>query len=92
MLVQTSTTLWLDGSRTPVRMVTGGERWRVIDTPTPLGNGDFLGSDWVYLLTHPPRWWEGWRFTARSESGETLVFDVGRGEDEREWRVLRRFQ
>lgn len=90
MLAQTTAALWMEDGA-PARLVLDGERWRVIDMPTRLGNSDYLGSDWIYALTHPPRVWAGWRFTARSESGETRVFDVRRGEADAEWRVLRSY-
>lgn len=91
MLARTAVALWLEDG-IPARLVVDGMRWRVIDEPTRLGNGDYLGSDWIYAVTHPPKSWEGWRFTARSESGQTRVFDVRRGETETEWRVARSYE
>lgn len=59
----------------PVRLVRDGRIWQVIDQPTPLGNEAAIYSG---LITHPPTTWSGWRFTARAEDGELLVFDIRR--------------
>tara|TARA_R100000365_G_scaffold3528_1_gene11908 strand:- start:15126 stop:15398 length:273 start_codon:yes stop_codon:yes gene_type:complete len=58
----------------PVRMVWAGRRWRVIDRPTRLAEEpEFLPP----MVTHPPRWPRGWRFTARCATDrQVLVFDV----------------
>ena len=66
----------------PARLIRHGRTWRVIDEPTPLSNEAAIYSG---LITHPPAVWYGWRFTARSDDGEVLCFDVrecGDGWDE----------
>jgi len=65
----------------PAVLVREGEEWAVIDMPTPIGPRD----EAIAYVTHPPSAWSGWRFTARSEGGEVLSFDVrarGRSWDE----------
>lgn len=65
--------IWYEQGR-PTRLAWGDGDWRVVDTPTRIDATD----DAVYspFITHPPAPWPGWRFTARSESGATYVFDV----------------
>lgn len=56
-----------------------GRSWRVIDTPTRIGNESAVYSA---LITHPPVPWIGWRFMARADDdGEVLTFDVRRRGD-----------
>lgn len=59
----------------PVTLAWNERRWQVLDTPTRIGAlGDCIYSP---LVTHPPRPWAGWRFTARSDDGaDTYVFDL----------------
>jgi hypothetical protein len=91
MLAQTVVTVWLaDGI--PARLVADGVRWRVVDTPTRLSAEDLMAVTWHPAMTHPLKVWEGWRFSARNESGDSMVFDVRRGEDEPEWRVVRTYE
>lgn len=75
-------TLWLSND-IPARMVYGGERWRVTDTPTRLRH-----SVW----TAPPqdhRGLYGWRFQGTIDDGLSLVFDVYKAEDG--WHVHRSY-
>ena len=65
--------LWLSND-VPVRMVYGGQRWRVTDTPTRLRH-----SIWsVPLETHHGLY--GWRFQGTNDEGTSLVFDVYKAE------------
>lgn len=79
-------TVWLE-DELPARMVYKQERWRVIDTPTPL----MSEPDWLPpAITHAPMMRVGWRFTARSEeSGYAEVFDIQK--DDATWLVVHRF-
>jgi len=71
-------TLWLRDGR-PSRMVWGGRRWRVTDTPTLLFARDMY---YLGLLTHLPEHALGWRFQAHPEDGgPSCVFDVVGRED-----------
>ncbi len=49
------------------------QHWQVIDSPTEIGPGEAVYSP---LVTHPLHAWSGWRFIAKAEDGETLVFDI----------------
>lgn len=70
----------------PARLRWSSRAWDVIDTPTRLG----VSEDRAYseLITHPPRPWLGWRFTARADDGEVLLFDVKAGIDDC-WELIR---
>lgn len=61
-------------SGVPSVLVRGAQTWTVIDMPTPLGVPD--EARFSPLVTHPPATWVGWRFTARADDGDVLVFDV----------------
>lgn len=76
MLVTTEhpVTLWFVDD-IPVRMLYGGQRWRVTDTPTPLRD-----SIWSAPLDHYPVH-DGWRFQGTGEDRTSLVFDVFKFED-----------
>lgn len=57
----------------PAAMLWGGRRWRVIDTPTRLHEEpDYVPP----MVTQPPVWPQGWRFTASTAPGNSRVFDV----------------
>lgn len=76
--VEHEVTLWLVDD-IPARMFYAGRRWRVTDTPTRL-------RDSIWTATgRDGRGLYGWRFQATDEDGESLVFDVYRGEDD--WHV-----
>lgn len=84
--------VWTSETGTPTRLVWRARRFRVNDTPTPLvGPADW----WEPFAGHElspgrgPLAIAGWRFQARSEEGETHVFDVGH--DGEHWRLLRVF-
>lgn len=71
--LDTSTlTIWLVND-VPSRLVWRGTRWRIVDTPTPIGSDD--DAIWHPALTHPPAGWSGWRFAA-TDGHETRVLDV----------------
>jgi len=76
-------TLWfVDDS--PVRMVWGGVRWRVIGAPERLGGrARFLPP----LSLHPSAGYEGWRFRGAAEDGTSHLFEVLF--DEQGWSVER---
>ena len=65
--------LWLVDN-VPARMVWGGRRWRIIDTPTPIRSE----PSWLPpVVSHAPERLTGWRFAARpDEAGPSQVFDV----------------
>jgi hypothetical protein len=65
--------VWTHATGIPTRLVWGGRRYRVSDTPTR------LEFDWL-AVTHPPAGLpeQMWRFQGTPEDdGEALVFDVG---------------
>lgn len=76
--IEHTATLWLV-NEVPARMVYAGRRWRVTDWPTRLTT-----PVWALPL-HGPRHMFGWRFQATDDTGESLVFDVYRDEDD--WHV-----
>jgi len=80
--VEHELTLWMTDD-IPARMVYGGRRWRVTDTPTRLRDSIWSAS----LSEH--RGLYGWRFQATDEVGESFVFDVYKGEDD--WHVHRAY-
>lgn len=59
----------------PSRMFYAGCRWRVTDTPTRLRE-----SIWAAPLGAQSGLY-GWRFQATNDAGDSVVFDVYRGED-----------
>lgn len=75
-------TLWMI-DEIPSRMVFAGRRWRVSDTPTRLRHS--IGS----VSSAPPTGLYGWRFQGTADDGESLVFDVFKGEDG--WHVHRSY-
>lgn len=70
-------TVW-EQNGAPVRLVFRGERWRVVDIPTPLTREPDVIPDG---LTHPPTRHIGWRLRARSESGTAITVDLVRSGD-----------
>jgi len=76
-------TLWMVND-IPARMIYGGRRWKVTDTPTRLRE-----SVWTAPLDEPHGLY-GWRFQATNPDGESVVFDVYRGEDG--WHVHRAYE
>ena len=80
--VEHQLTLWM-ADDIPARMVYGGRRWRVTDTPTRLRDSIWSAS----LPGH--RGLYGWRFQATDEAGESFVFDVYKGEVD--WHVHRAY-
>lgn len=81
-VVDTEVTLWLVDN-VPVRMAWRGQRWRVIDTPTPI----LSEPPWLPpMVSHDPERLPGWRFVAKTEGSEpSRVFDVYASESG--WRV-----
>jgi hypothetical protein len=80
-----SVIVWTGKHGVPERFVWEGKRFRVSDTPTPL---DFE----IGLLTHMPSVPTGWRLQGTDESGDSLVFDIGRFADDRDWRILHTYR
>jgi hypothetical protein len=80
--IDTEVALWLVDN-VPARMVWQGQRWRVIDTPTPIiGEPGWLPP----MVTHPSGRLAGWRFVAKADdSAPSRVFDVYGSESG--WRV-----
>lgn len=76
-------TLWMVND-VPVRMVYAGRRWRITDAPTRLRE-----SVWSAPL-EPGRGLYGWRFQGTAPDGESVVFDVYRGEFD--WHVHRAYE
>lgn len=70
----------------PSRIVWNGTRYRVNDQPTRVEAVRW----WHPAITHPPVQKAGWRFQARSETGETRVFDVV--ETIEGWELLRSYE
>lgn len=71
-------TLWLSND-IPARLVYGGQRGRVSDTPTRLRH-----SVWTAPL-NDHRGLYGWRFQGTNDEGISLVFGMQKAEDG--WRV-----
>lgn len=93
--VDESVTIWLSDDGIPTRLVWRSMRYRVSDTPTRLtatfpGWQNELAADPAF--THLPEPQESWRFQATGESGESLVFDVGREPYGSRWRLLRTYR
>ena len=68
----------------PSRMVFAGRRWRVTDTPTRLRHSIWSAAEEQHAGLY------GWRFQGTNEEGQSLVFDVFRGEDG--WHVHRSYE
>ena len=78
--VDSNVALWFVDN-IPARMVWQGQRWRIIDTPTPIiGEPRWLPP----TVTHPSERLAGWRFVAKAD-GPSRVFDVYGSESG--WRV-----
>ncbi len=62
-----------------------GQLWLVLDTPTRLG----VTEEAAYsgLVTHPPTPWLGWRFIAKAQGHDSLIFEVVRRADG--WELIR---
>ncbi|MFJ6651563.1 hypothetical protein ACIQLJ_02065 [Microbacterium sp. NPDC091313] len=71
-------TLWLSGD-VPARMFYAGRRWTVTDMPTRL----------PAIAASAPASLDGWRFQATDAFGESVVFDVCRGDGH--WHVHRAY-
>lgn len=80
-LVGADVAVWTEESGRPERLVWNGQRYRVSDTPTP------LEAD-TGFVTHLPAVAPTWRFQGTSETGETLVFDVGFDLSQHRWCLL----
>lgn len=87
--------LWTDGDGRPLRLVVGGERWRVSDRPTvitePISWWSRLDPDGAALAA-APRTACGWRFQATAEDGRSCVFDVRDGGDAARWLVVKVYE
>lgn len=58
----------------PTQLVWDEKQWRVLDVPTRIGaQGETVYSPFI---THPPKPWPGWRFTAGTDGGAAYVFDI----------------
>ncbi|REJ06303.1 hypothetical protein DY023_06640 [Microbacterium bovistercoris] len=82
-IIEQPVTIWM-ANDIPARMVYAGHRWRVTDTPTRLRE-----SIWSAVTDEHHRGLYGWRFQGTNEAGESMVFDVYRGEDG--WHVHRAY-
>lgn len=81
-IAEQAVTLWFEGG-CPERLVWAGERWRVIDRPTPLSipRPTLVRSGAADV---------GWRLTAKCESTkESRVFDLVY--DGSEWHIARSY-
>ena len=59
----------------PVTLLWDHKRWQVLDAPTRIGAPG--NRSYSPLITHPPRPWAGWRFTAPvDDRTQTYVFDL----------------
>jgi len=85
-MMQDTVVVWLSNG-VPARIMWKGQRYRVNDTPTRLG--DPLDAWWHPAVTHPPEPWFGWRFQAVDERGVARVFDVRHREQRAEWELIR---
>ncbi len=72
--IEHDVTLWMQDD-IPVRMFYASRRWRVSDTPTRLRESIWSSP------TQQSRGLYGWRFQGTDDTGESLVFDMYRGED-----------
>jgi hypothetical protein len=80
-LIGADVAVWADDSGTPARMIWNGRRYRVSDIPTR------LEADTAFV-THLPPVEPAWRFQGTSDTGETLVFDVGFDSSLHRWCLL----
>ena len=69
----------MDGGRHPGADVYAGQRWRITDTPTRLRE-----SIWA-TPGEAPHGLYGWRFQARNDASDVLMFDVYRAA--KDWHV-----
>jgi hypothetical protein len=83
-MLGTSLTLWMSERDVPERFVCDGKRYRVTDTPTPL---EFE----IGLLTHVTVIPVGWRLQGTDETGDSLMFDIGRFSAGLDWHVIRTY-
>jgi len=79
-------TVWTDDAGTPERIVVGGTRYRVSDTPT------VFEPDYNLVAMHPADVPAAWRFQGTDERGETLLFEARPIASRAEWLLLRTYE
>lgn len=85
-MVRELVTVWTDGQGRPERLIVGGVRYRVSDTPT------VLESSYDLAATHPVDVPAAWRFQGTDERGETLIFEVRPIASRNEWLLLKTYE
>ena len=79
-------TVWVDARGRPERLVVGGTRYRVSDTPTVLESGYDLAA--THPLDVPP----AWRFQGTDDDGRSLMFEARPIISRSEWLLLRIYE
>lgn len=79
-------TVWVDGRGRPERLIVGGTRYRVSDTPTVLESGYDLAA--THPLDVPP----AWRFQGTDDDGNSLMFEARPIASRLEWLLLRIYE
>lgn len=86
VMVRELVTVWTDGQGRPERLIVGGVRYRVSDTPT------ILETDYDLAATHPVDVPPAWRFQGTDEHGRSLVFEARPIASRTEWLLLRTYK
>ena len=86
ILTREVVTVWTDDRGRPERLVMGGTRYRVSDTPTVLESGYDLAA------THPLDVPAAWRFQGTDEDGHSLMFEMRPLALRNEWLLLRTYE
>jgi hypothetical protein len=79
-------TVWTDTRGVPERIVIGGTRYTVSDSPTLLESGYDLAA------THPVSVPPAWRFQGTDDTGHSLMFEARPAASRTEWLLLRTYQ
>jgi hypothetical protein len=79
-------TVWTDGHGRPERLVVGGIRYRVSDTPT------LLESAYDLAATHPLEVPPTWRFQGTDDGGRSMMFEARPIASRSEWLLLRTYE
>lgn len=85
-LTREAVTMWVDARGRPERLVIGGTRYRVSDTPT------VPESDYDLAATHPLDVPPAWRFQGTDDDGHSLMFEVRPLASRPEWLLLRTYE
>ena len=86
ILTREVVTVWTDDRGRPERLVMGGTRYRVSDTPTVLESGYDLAA------THPLDVPAAWRFQGTDEDGRSLMIEARPTAIRDEWLLLRIYE